>query len=85
MIGGHVLTNAANRSERRTQAEEQMAYNSQPRAAQPAAAPAPAPASSGSSSQSVEDKLHTLDKLAAGGYISKQEYKKRRQAILDSL
>jgi hypothetical protein len=46
---------------------------------QPAAAPAQ------SSASSVESKLSTLDKLAAGGYISKAEYKRRRQAILDSV
>ena len=82
LLGGHILTNMQNRSERRTRAQEQMA--AQPRTVvtqQPAAAPA----SSGTSSRSVEDKLETLDKLAAGGYITKEEYKKRRQAILDSM
>ncbi len=82
LLGGHILTNMQNRSERRTRAQEQMA--AQPRTVvtqQPAAAPA----SSRTSSRSVEDKLETLDKLAAGGYITKEEYKKRRQAILDSM
>jgi hypothetical protein len=35
--------------------------------------------------ESVEDRLDTLDKLAAGGYITKQEYNTRKQTILDSL
>ncbi len=83
MIGGHVLTNMANRDERRTRAQEQMA--SQPRTVYVQQQPAAAPASSGSSSQSVEQKLQTLDRLAAGGYITKAEYKRRRQAILDSM
>lgn len=82
MVAGHVVTNMSQRDERRTRAQEEMAYNSQPRAA---AQPAAAPASSGSSSQSVEDKLNQLDKLAAGGYITKAEYNRRRQAILDSM
>lgn len=50
-------------------------------APQPAAAPAPA----GPSAASIEDKLNTLDKLAAGGYISKEEYSARRQALLNEL
>ena len=82
LIGGHILTNMHNQNERRTRAQEQMA--AQPRTVvtqQPAAAPA----SSGTSSRSVEDKLETLDRLAAGGYITKEEYKRRRQAILDSM
>ena len=78
LLGGHILTNMQNQSERRTRAQEQMAAQSQTTgvAQQPAAAPA---------SQNVEDKLETLDKLAAEGYISKEEYKKRRQAILDGI
>jgi len=35
--------------------------------------------------ESVEDRLRTLDKLAGGGFISKQEYDARRKSILDSL
>ena len=77
MIGGHVLTNMARRSERRTQAAEYQAY-SQPQP-QPQYQPAP------SSSKSVEQKLDDLNTLAANGYISKEEYQARRKAILDSL
>ena len=81
LIGGHVLTNMANRSERRTRAAEYDAYSSQP-AAVPQQTPAPQPQSSATS---VEAKLDTLDNLAAKGYISKEEYERRRKAILDSL
>jgi hypothetical protein len=35
--------------------------------------------------ESVEDRLRSLDKLAAGGFITKQEYDARKKAILDSL
>jgi hypothetical protein len=35
--------------------------------------------------ESVEDRLRTLDNLAAGGFISKQEYDARKKSILDSL
>ncbi len=71
----------ANRSERRTRAAEYDAYSRQP-AATPQQAPAPQPQGSATS---VEAKLDTLDDLAAKGYISKEEYERRRQAILDSL
>lgn len=53
--------------------------------ATPAPAPAAAPASAGPSATSIEDKLNTLDKLAAGGYITKDEYNARRQALLNEL
>jgi hypothetical protein len=79
LIGGHVLTNVARRSERRTQAAEYEAY-SQP------AATAPAPAAAAPSSQSsVQDRLDTLDKLAANGTITKEEYQQRRKAIIDGI
>ena len=64
LIGGHVLTNMANRSERQTRAAEYEAYSSQPAAA-PQQAPAAQPQGS---AKSVEEKLDTLDDLAAKGY-----------------
>ncbi len=77
LIGGHVLTNMAGRAERRTEAAEYQAYSQQP-------APAPAPAAP-SSQSSVQDRLDTLDKLAANGTITKEEYQKRRKAIIDGI
>ena len=75
-IGGHVLTEMANRSERRTRAEEYRAYSRQ----------APAPAAARPSSQSsVQSRLDTLDELAANGTITKEKYQKRRKAILDGI
>ena len=56
-----------------------MAYNSS-RAAQPVQQAAPAPAA-----QTTQQKLDQLDKLAAGGYITKDEYKAKKKAILDSM
>jgi hypothetical protein len=79
LIGGHVLTNMGNRAERRTRAAEEQAYSQQP-------APAPAPAAAApSSSSSVEDRLATLDKLAANGTMTKEEYQQRRKAIIDGI
>lgn len=78
LIGGHVLTNMARRSERRTEAAEYQAYS------RPAPAPQPAPAAQPqSASQTPQQRLDTLDQLAAKGIISKQEYQTRRKAITD--
>lgn len=79
MVAGHVLTGAVERSERRTEAAEYQAY-SQPRTAQQAA-PAPAPAAK----QTAQQRLDQLDKLAADGYITPEEYKTKKKAILDEM
>ena len=81
MVAGHIITGAVNRSERRTEAEEYQAY-SQPRTVQQAApAPAPAPAAK----PTTQQRLDQLNKLAAGGYITPQEYKAKKKAIMDSM
>ena len=82
-IGGVFASKVMNNMQRRTAAEEAQAYNSAPAAqpvqqAAPAAAPAPA-------AQTPQQKLDELDKLAAGGYITPEEYKAKKQAILDSM
>ena len=81
-LAGHVVSGAVNRSERRTKAEEQQAYaQSQPVYQQAAPAPSAAPAAQ----QSVEQRIQQLDKLAAGGYITPEEYKAKKQSILSGL
>jgi hypothetical protein len=81
VVAGHVVGGAVRRSERRTEAAEYQAY-SQPRTVQQAApAPAPAPAAK----PTAQQRLDQLDKLAAGGYITPQEYKAKKKAILDSM
>ena len=35
--------------------------------------------------KTAEDKIAELDKLAAGGYITPEEYKSRKKAILDKM
>ncbi len=74
MVAGHVVTGAVSRSKRRTQAAEYQAYS------QPQAAPAAQPAQS-----SPEQRIDQLNKLAAGGYITPEEYKSKKQAILNSM
>jgi hypothetical protein len=48
-------------------------------------APPPPPPPQVRIPKTPEQKLQELDALAAGGYITPQEYKARRQAILNSL
>ena len=79
MLASRVLTNMGDR----TKAEQQQAYYAQQQAQQrpvQQAAPAAAPAAP----QTKEQKMAELDKLAAGGYITPDEYKARKKAILDS-
>ena len=76
-IGGMVTMKVVNNMERRTQAEEAQAYRPAPQPVQQAPAQPARP--------SKESQLQDLDRLAAGGYITPQEYKDRRKAILDSM
>jgi hypothetical protein len=74
MVAGRVLTGAAARSERRTRAEESQAYSQQQSSQRAAPAPAAKP--------TAESRIKQLDKLAAGGYITPEEYKTKKKAIL---
>ena len=76
-IGGMLTTKVISNMSRRTEAEEQQATNS---SRQAAPAPAPAPAA-----QSPEQRIAQLDKLAAGGYITPEEYKAKKKSIIDSM
>jgi outer membrane biosynthesis protein TonB len=76
-IGGMVTMKVMNNMERRTQAEEAQASRPAPQPVQHAPAQPARP--------SKETQLQDLDRLAAGGYITPQEYKDRRKAILDSM
>jgi hypothetical protein len=88
MVAGHVIGGAVRRSRIRTAAAVHTAYD-QPRTqpvyvqAQPTettyAQPAP------TAEMTPEQKLQQLDKLAAGGYITPEEYKAKKKAILDSM
>ena len=61
--------------QQQAEAAQQQAYYAQQQAQAPAAPQA----------QTPSEKIAELDKLAAGGYITKEEYKSRKQAILDSM
>lgn len=79
-IGGVVTAKVLNNMSRQTAAEEQQAANSSRQQAAPAPAPAPAPAA-----QTPEQRIAQLDKLAAGGYITPDEYKAKKKSIIDSM
>ena len=71
MVAAHVIGGAVRRDQVRTAAAVETANNSR-QAAPAAAAP-----------QTQEQKIKQLDKLAAGGYITPEEYKARKKAIVD--
>jgi hypothetical protein len=77
MVAGHIIGGAIRRDQIRTAAAVQAA-NSPPRTAAQAAPPAPA-------AKSPQARIEELDKLAAGGYITPEEYKNRKKEILDSI
>ena len=76
-IGGVFATKLITNMNDRTEAEQQQAAAAQYQAAQPVhTAPA---------QKSPQARIAELDKLAAGGYITPEEYKHKKQAILDSM
>jgi hypothetical protein len=76
-IGGVFATKLLDNMSDRTEAEQQQAAAAQAQAARPVySAPA---------QKSPQQRLDELDKLAAGGYITPEEYKKKKQAIIDSM
>ncbi len=80
MVADHVLSGFVRRDKRRTRDMNRMARDDrrQPRAVQqaaPAAASAP----------TAQSRLDQLNKLAAGGYITPQEYKAKKKSILDGM
>ena len=86
LVAGHVVGGFVRRDKQRTQAEMYQAYKPQQPTYQQAAPQAQAaPAPSAPPHESVEQRINKLENLAAKGFISKEEYKIRRKAILDSI
>jgi len=87
MMAGHVLSRFGELERRRNEELGAIArggYGGGSRDGYGYRRPAPAPAPQ-APSMTPEQKLNQLDKLAAGGYITPQQYKERRQAILNTL
>ena len=76
-IGGVVTARVLNNMERRTEAQEAQASRPAPQPVRQAPVQPAKP--------SKESQLQELDRLASGGYITPEEYKARRKAILDSI
>jgi hypothetical protein len=76
-IGGVLATKVVGNMREQTKAQQEQAYYARQSAAQPVAQ---APAQ-----KSPEQRISELDKLAAGGYITPEEYKAKKKAILDSM
>ena len=96
-MAGHVVSNIAAQKRAQTEALQSMAHEGgggygrpmpygQPGSSygrpEPAPAYAPPPAAPRPTPQ---QQLNQLDALAAGGYITPEEYKARRQAILNAM
>jgi hypothetical protein len=82
-IGGMLTSRVMTNMHQRTEAEQQQAAAAQQQAyqqQQPVQQAAPAAAA-----QTPEQRIQQLDKLAAGGYITPEEYKAKKQAIIDSM
>ena len=83
LVGGYALSGMMHQRQQRSR-EQTVA---EPVYAAPApvyAAPA-APAPAATTASSIEHQLNVLDDLAAKGYITKDEYQSRRQALLNQL
>ncbi len=87
MLAGHLISGAVQRDKVRTAAAVESA--SQPKTETVYVQQAPAATTSSQPAQaakpSVEQRLKELDKLAKDGYITPEEYKARRKAIIDSI
>ena len=87
MVAGHLVSGAVRRSRIRTAAAVKSANEPKTQTVyvqqQPATTTTAHTASA--TKPSVEDRLKELDKLAAGGYITPEEYKAKKKAILDSI
>ena len=76
-IGGVLATKVVGNMRDRTEAEQEQAEYARQSAAQPVPQ---APAQ-----KSPEQRIAELDKLAAGGYITPEEYKHKKKAIVDGM
>ena len=76
-LGGIAVAHIARNSRDRRDYEEDQAYYAQQQAQ--------AAQSQATSQKSPQQRIAELDKLAAGGYITPEEYKAKKQSILDEM
>jgi outer membrane lipoprotein SlyB len=78
-IGGVLAAKVVGNMRRQTEAQEEQAYYARQQAAQPV------PQAQAPAQKSAEQRIAELDKLAAGGYITPEEYKSKKKAIIDGM
>ena len=83
LAGGYGLSYLMNRD--KEQKPSTPTYAAPAYVAPAYAMPAAPPPSAASTAASIEHQLNVLDDLAAKGYITPDEYKTRRQALLNQL
>jgi hypothetical protein len=83
LVGGYGLSYMMNKDREPRQSAPREAVAA-PVYAVPVSPAAP-PSSASSTAASIEHQLNVLDDLAARGYITKDEYQSRRQALLNQL
>jgi hypothetical protein len=76
-LGGIAVAKIGRNIRDRTEAEQDQAYYTQQNATIAQA--------QASQQQSPEERIQQLDKLAAGGYITKEEYRTKKQKILNEM
>ena len=76
-LGGIAVARIGSNVRDRRDYEEDQAYYQQQQAQ--------AAQSQAASQKTPQQRIAELDKLVAGGYITPEEYKKKKQAILDSM
>ena len=76
-LGGIAVAHIARNSRDRRDYEEDQAYYAQQQAE--------ATQSQAYSQKSPQQRIAELDKLAAGGYITPEEYRAKKQSILDEM
>jgi hypothetical protein len=76
-LGGIAVARIGSNVRDRRDYEEDQAYYAQQQAQ--------ATQSQAASQKSPQQRIAELDKLAAGGYITPEEYKAKKQSILDSM
>ena len=83
-LGGVAVAKIGRNARDRRDYEEDQAYYAQQQA-QAAQQQAAVAQSQASSQKSPQERISELDNLAAGGYITPEEYKAKKQSILDEM
>ena len=87
MVAGHLISGAVQRDKIQTAAAVESASQPKPQTVYVQQAPAATTSSqpAQAAKPSVEQRIKELDKLAKDGYITPEEYKARKKAIIDSI